>query len=173
MRLLCPVVFTLFLATLCAPGKAKETTSTTSSKWKEFQGEFFTVSYPPGFKAREGIRRSPASKLPDSAFFESSDGAVEFYVYSPQWNGEPKDIEVDSEKEKETSSKTTQKGDSRIREVDISAKDGSYERSFLDVTDTALNTRKVFGIRYRDDKALKKHRPAYLKFKESLQQFAD
>lgn len=175
MRALLVIGLAFFLTSVGLLSEAKTTTSaaTAAAEWEVFHGEFFEIHYPPSFKPRDGIRRNPASKRPDSAFFESPDGAAEFYVYSPQWNGEPADIEADPSKEKETASKTTRKENTVVREADIRANDGSYERSFLDISNTGLNTRKVFGIRYRDANALKKHRPAYLKFRESLVQLAD
>ena len=141
--------------------------------WKTFKGAWFEVNYPAGFKAAASLPSRTATRGCDSAFFRSPDGRVEFYVFSPQWNGDPRDIEVKPDTETTVSTKLSKAGAKRIREVDVRAKDGSYDRSFVDTENTEQNTRVVFGIRYADDKSLKTHHAAYRKFKESLQQFGD
>jgi hypothetical protein len=98
---------------------------------------------------------------------------VEFYVFSPIWNGEPRDIEINEATEDYASQNTQTKGGIKIRRVTIRAKDGSYLRSFEDTENTNTNNRTVFGIKYRDQNVYNKYRQTYLTFKKSIRQFAD
>jgi hypothetical protein len=107
----------------------------------------------------------------DSAFFTSQDNKIEFYIYSPQWSGEPTDVALKPDTEKLISTKTVKAKDKTTTWTTISAKNGSYTRFLLDTKDSS--TRKVFGIKYTDTKTLAKYKKSYQKFKESLVQYAD
>jgi len=54
-----------------------------------FRGAWFDITYPAGFQVvpRDAPQSTPGPE-PDGVSFVSPDGAVEFYVYSPQWQGE-------------------------------------------------------------------------------------
>jgi len=136
-----------------------------------FSGAYFTVKIPGGFKAKPSLNNGGSS--PDSAFFTSPDGKVEFYIYSPIWNGNPTDIQVKSATEEITDQKEEKNGAVIVRRVTIKAKDGSYFRSYEDTEDTEHNTRRVLGIRYANAEAYAQYKDAYLAFKKSLQQFSD
>jgi hypothetical protein len=138
--------------------------------WLTFKGAWFNIDYPPNFTVKPSMTSSSASGY-DSAFFVSPDGLVTFYVYSPQWSGEPKDIEQSKQTEKVISKSTKEGVDRLVREVTIRARNGSYTRSFVDTK--GENTRLVFGIKYANKKAYKKYLSDYKRFKKSLQQFAD
>ena len=69
-----------------------------------YQGAWFEVKYPQDFTAK-GSMASETSDGFDSAIFTSPDKDVSFYVYSPQWSGEVKDISLQSN-EKLASTKT-------------------------------------------------------------------
>lgn len=142
-------------------------------KWRTYKGAWFEIKYPAGFTARPSLKSLSFKGKFDSAFFTSADGAVEFYVFSPQWDGTPSDIELDSLKENPLSHDEQNQGSVRIRRVTVVAKDSSYTRAFEETENTELNIKRVFGIRYRDQKAYDKYRQAYLAFKRSLRQFAD
>jgi hypothetical protein len=109
----------------------------------------------------------------DSVFFSAQDGTVEFYVFSPQWNGIPSDIEINPQTEVLVSRDASQKSGKNIRRITIRALEGSYLRSYEDTEDTTTNTRKVLGIKYVNAAAYNRYRQAYLVFKASLVQFAD
>jgi hypothetical protein len=132
---------------------------------KLYKGNWFQVRYPSAFTAKKSTN--------DSAFFKSKDGSVEFYVFSPQWNGDPKDIALNAKKESVVAQSTQRKGDVVVRRRTIKANNGSYQRSVEDTEDTKLNTRKAFAIKYKNAKVLAKWRKEYLAFKKSLVQFAD
>jgi hypothetical protein len=143
-------------------------------KWKSYTGAWFKISYPPGFKVCPSLKSLTTDGY-DSAFFKSPDGKVEFYIFSPQWNGEPNDIALNSKTEKIITTKTSEvDNDMDHRKViwtTIKAKDGSYQRSLEDTADETA--RWVFGIKYVDAKALKSYADMYRKFKKSLVQYAD
>jgi hypothetical protein len=140
--------------------------------WRTHSGAWFQVKYPANFTVRPSQRSSSAGGF-DSAFFTAPDGSVEFYVFSPQWNGEPSDIALDSQTEVSVSQTTQRSGSKIIRRATIKARDGGYTRSLEDIEDTATNTRRVFGIKYVSQAAYNRYRQTYLTFKQSLTQFAD
>ena len=152
--------------------------------WPKYTGAWFDVSYPPGFKVRASqISPSSGDKKAESAFFTAPDGSVEFYVFSPQWNGDPKDI-ARKPTEVAVSQKTQKTRHTKLRDgsylyeittrwLTVRAKNNSYTRSWRDVETTSLNTRYVFGYKYRDQKAYRKHLGQYTRFNRSLMQYAD
>jgi hypothetical protein len=144
-----------------------------AGKWRTFKGAYFEIKYPPGFKARQSLPSNSFEGQHDSAFFTAADGTVEFYVFSPLWNGKPDDVELNKQTEEIVSEKTEEKGGIKTRRVTIKAKDNSYLRSFEDTENTNTNNRRVFGIRYRNQDAYSKYRPQYLTFKNSLKPFSD
>lgn len=137
-----------------------------------YKGAWFQIKYPSNFKVRPSLRSSSGQGY-DSVFFSSPDGSVEFYVFSPQWNGQPSDIEMNSQSEVQVSQNTEKRAGRIVRRMTIRARDNSYLRSFEDTEDTTTNTRKVFGIKYRNEAAYSRYRQSYLTFKQSLTQFAD
>src|SRR5687768_9434748 len=70
-----------------------------TKQWRAYRGAWFEINYPPGFRVRPSLRSLSSAHGYDSAFFISPDCKAEFYVFSPQWNGEPKDIRVNPTKE--------------------------------------------------------------------------
>lgn len=140
-----------------------------------FQGAWFSVRYPASFHVRPS-QRSATGPGYDSAFFTAPDRSIQFYVFSPQWNGEPRDCQIDARREVPVDEHVEvvrrPHGATSARQVMVRARDRSYERSWVDVV-TPENTHLVFGIRYRNAAALRAHRLQYLAFKKSLAQFAD
>lgn|SRR5574341_359917 len=147
------------------------TTISQDTGWRTYRGAWFEIQYPANFRVRPSLSSSSAQGY-DSVFLAAPDVTVEFYVFSPQWNGTPSDIEVKSS-ELLVSQSLEEKGGKTIRRVAIRARDGSYLRAFEDTEDKTTNTRKVFGIRYRDEQSYNRYRQSYLRFKTSLRQFAD
>ena len=137
-------------------------------------GSWFDIKYPKEFIA------SPASGKTDEARFVSADGAVEFFIFSPLWGGDPIDYLKVAANEKLVNEKVEENGAELkkqiIRWVTVKAKDGSYYRSFVSIksqVDTGSDIHKVFGIKYKDNAAYEKYKADYLAFKKSLQQYAD
>jgi len=150
---------------------------------KKFVGPWFTVNYPATFKARPGKADwTPEVKESNSAFFLSPDKHVEFYVYSPQWDGEPTDYAPDTQREVVTEKReqthqekiNSENQDTiRVQWVTVKAKDGSYFRSWVDRENVTRHTRYTFGIKYSDQRSYNKYKKQYEAFKQSLEQFAD
>lgn len=160
----------LMLALAWAPALSG-TRATVTESWLTYKGAWFEIKYPSSFRVRPSQRSSSATGF-ESAFFTAPDGSVEFYVFSPQWNGQPRDIEIKAS-EVLVSQNSERRGNKTVRRVTVKARDNSYSRSFEDTEDSATNTRKVFGIKYRDQSAYSRYRQTYLTFKQSLTQLAD
>lgn len=163
------LVIPIAMVFLSVPCRSRATSST-------FKGAFFAISYPSDFKVRPSKFNSPNTPdypAVDSAFFTSPDGTVEFYVFSPLWNGTPNDIVLSDSTEEVVSRKIEEKDGVIIRRATVRAKDYSYYRSIEDVENTKLNTRRVFGVKYKNQHAYDEYKQKYLKFKNSLEQFSD
>jgi hypothetical protein len=141
--------------------------------WPVYKGAWFEIKYPPNFKVQPSLKSATSVNGYDSVFFLAPDREVEFYVFSPQWSGEPTDIEMHQDRETLVSEDFEDRGEKKIRMVTVKDKAGTYKRSFIDTQDTLSNTRLVFGFKYKDQPSYNKYRKDYLLFKNSLKQFAD
>ncbi len=139
---------------------------------KTFKGAWFDIKYPSSFSVNPSLRSATDANGYESAFFESPDHLVEFYVFSPQWRGEATDIVLKTS-EKLTGTKTETSGNTTIKWWTIAAKNGSYTRSYQEKTDNLANTNWVIGIKYKNQAAFNKYKKQYLAFKSSLVQYAD
>lgn len=140
---------------------------------KKYEGAWFEIQYPANFNVEPSLKGLTSVNGYDSAFFYSPSKEVAFYVFSPQWNGEPTDILIDNGKEKQVAVDEKVENGTKIKECTISANDGSYFRIYEDMLNPETNTRKTFAIMYKDQKALEEYQEMYKRFKESLVQFAD
>jgi hypothetical protein len=146
------------------------------SQWPTWRGTWFDIKYPLGFAARAGKAGCIAGAGCDSASFRSPDGAVEFYVYSPLWGGDPSvDIAMDPGTERLIDKQEEVTAQRTVRWATVAAKDGSYTRSTVDIVDDNYGSpvRHAFGITYKDAATYAAWREAYLAFKGSLLQYAD
>jgi hypothetical protein len=137
-----------------------------------FQGAWFEVTYPSGFIAAPSLASSTADGY-DSAEFISPDGRVSFYVFAPQWGGEPTDIALDPQRELLVAEKRAEQNGRKIHWLTICAKNGNYCRAYQDTTTQQGSVRTILGFKYRDEAARNQYRPRYLKFRDSLRLFAD
>ncbi len=146
-------------------------------------GNWFEISYPADFSSNpsgpievwEGIEYIET----DEATFVSENGEVEFFVFSPQWSGEPKDYliakeneEILDEKIEEKSSESYSKTKLEIifkDKADAYTRKAESTREFLGDSELHL----VFGIKYKNTEVYDKYQKAYEDFKTSLIQFAD
>ena len=142
--------------------------------WKSFDGPLFSVYYPAKWKAQSG------KSSQDAALFSSPTGSAQFAVYSPQWNGEPTDLNFNAHRERRIScrvqkSRAHDAANSQLvsRWQTFAALDHSYTRSIVDVENVTLNTRRVFGFRYKNAAAYQKFLPTFKVFKASLEQYSD
>ena len=162
----------ILMLTLLTFSALAGTDSQGGNNWRVYKGAWFEIKYPATLQVHPSLRSS-SSQSYDSVFFRAPDGSVEFYVFSPQWNGDPSDVAINSSSEVLVSQSSEKKGSTTIRRATIRARDNSYTRSFEDTEDSTTNTRKVFGIKYRNQDAYGRYRQTYLTFKQSLRQFAD
>lgn len=145
--------------------------ATAAEAWQTFSGAWFTVEYPANFRAEPGLT-SESSEGVDTAWFVSPDGAVAFYICSPQWSREPSDFSsAATEKQVSAEHKGGPEADRETWWSTYQANDGSYAKSL--VVTREHSAKWAIGLRYRDQASLKKYRPEYLHFKQSLKQFAD
>ncbi len=138
-----------------------------------YRGAWFQVWSPPNFKAIPSLKSSSATDGYDSVFFRSPDGRVEFYVYAPQWSGEPIDIALDAARERQITSETKTSNARVVTWLTIQAVDGSYVRTYQDTRARDGSTRCVIGLKYSNQSAYDAYRADYVRFKESVSQFAD
>jgi hypothetical protein len=138
---------------------------------KTYKGGWFDINYPSNFLAI-GSLKSTTSDGFDSAIFKSPDNLVEFYIFSPQWNGEATDILLNN-KEKLSSSKSQINGYEETKWWTITSSNGSYSRSYQQKFNDSQNTKWIIGIKYKNSSALEKYKKKYALFKSSLKQYAD
>lgn len=150
-----------------------------------YRGSWFDIQYPQEFTARPiyptNVYNGKTSVLTDEAYFMSPDKTVEFFVFSPHWNGNPIDYVTVRPTEKMVSEKTDKSGSGMqekiVQWVTVKAKDGSYYRSFVSIKSQAgtggSDLHRVFGIQYSNNAAYEQYRDDYIAFKNSLHQYSD
>lgn len=145
-----------------------------------FSGTWFQIDYPENFVPSPTFPTGTYGDYhfvsTDEARFTSPDSTVEFFIFSPQWAGDPVDYLIEQPNEKMVSS-TEEKSDSddpfaaSHYWVTYEDKDGKYTRSYHSLK--TESTHHVFGVKYTNRKMYEKYKAAYLTFKKSLRQFAD
>lgn len=177
----------LLLATAFLPPSAfaaPRPQATHANPYLTYKGAWFSVAYPSGWKVHPVAQSTSSVSGFDSARFTSPDGSAEFYVFSPQWNGDPKEIALDPAREVlvshrvEHASRDKMSGGGFVSNnvsnwYTARARNNSYLRSWVGVEDKGLNVRHVFGIKYRDQQTYQKYRAQYAHFCKSLEQFSD
>jgi hypothetical protein len=140
-----------------------------------YRGAYFEVQYPADFKVSPLESAKPHESK--GATFTSPEGAMTFYLFSPQWAGEAPGIALDASRETEISRKSESGKSSGVAGTytwtTIAAKDKSYTRIYQDFLARDGSIHWVIGMKYRDEAALQKYRAAYGKFKASFRQFGD
>jgi hypothetical protein len=129
-----------------------------------FRGTGFEIKYPTSFKAH-GAPGTLEMSL-ESVFFSPPDNLVEFYIFSPQTSGVANDILVRSN-EKQSQVELQKGGSSLIKYWTISAKDGSYERTYQETVDVNSGDNWIIGLKYKNQSAFAQYRNDYLAFKKS------
>ncbi|MFT5859826.1 MAG: hypothetical protein ACI865_001932 [Flavobacteriaceae bacterium] len=143
-----------------------------------FNGEWFKINYPFGFTVNPSeptdVYDDYTFVSTDEASFASPDETVSFFVYSPQWGGDPKNYLYPAPNEKIESDKTTVDEidpNNIYRWVTFADKDGNYMRSAY--SKSTESTHLVFGIKYSDQEIYDLYKESYAAFKKSLVQYAD
>jgi len=139
--------------------------------WLPYMGAWFKIDYPVHFRPI-GREQSSSGQGYDGASFVSPDGLVEFYVFSPQWQGESNWVKP-KPGERESARSTERDGDRTATHVTLTGPDDAYERAYVEIKDDLSNTNWFFGIMYENQNAHDKYLPLYLEFKEGLVQYAD
>ena len=140
--------------------------------WKSFRGNFFKIGVPPGFVATAQGKPGGGGKS-DAVSLWNEKLSVEFHVFSPQWNGEAMIKEVAQRTEVLTSRESKRTGNVLEEQLTITARDKSYIRFVVSRTKENENTNTTFGVRVPNMKVYDQIRPTYLRWKQSLEQYAD
>ena len=166
-----------------SPSISATSTPVNSRAGYVFHGAWFNIVYPAGFHVKSGPLGASSATGSDSTYFTSPDGAVQFFVFSPQWSGDcpyarvntPRETLV-STRQQVTPSKfkgATSAEALHVTWTTVRSLSGGYMRSWEDYQDGSTKTRHVFGIRYNNAQALMRYKAQYTAFKKSLEQFAD
>ena len=137
--------------------------------WKSYHGNFFDIGVPPNFVARPEDKRR-RRELGDGVSLWNRRLQVEFYVFSPQWNGVGSYTATRKSETLDSHESMTTGGMVEERWV-MTAK--NYVRFVVSITDTKLNTNKTFGIRIPNMRTYELVKPTFVQWRRTLQQFAD
>lgn len=140
-----------------------------------FSGGNFNIVCPAGFTVKPSLKSAIAGKH-DSVFCVSPDGLVEFYAFASGWVSaeedlSPQDISFNPTSEKQSSPEVKRIELVEITSYTITAKDGTYSRSYQKSVfgEEGTYRAEVIGLKYADKEAYEKHKKAYLEFKKSLE----
>jgi len=147
-----------------------------STEIKTYKGSWFDIEYPSNFIATPNkpiIEEEINYVETDEAFFQSPDQEVEFFVYSPQWGGEPDYFKLASNEGIESEEEAIDEiiPTTIITWVTIKDENENYWRSYYHKK--TESTDLVFGIWYKSQTAYERYKPQYTAFKKSLVQYAD
>ncbi len=140
--------------------------------WPTYEGAWFDVKYPKGFKVVPRQKSSTYEGRYDAVSFVSPDGNAEFYVFSPQWSGTPAWIAL-AKGERIVSRSTQSSATRKVDFVEVKGPGAKYYRAWADTQSKVSNTRHTFGFKYSSKAAYNQYRARYLLFKASLNQYAD
>jgi hypothetical protein len=144
--------------------------------WLTYRGPWFDIDYPASFRPL-GYDHAPNSDDydEDGIRFESPDGEVLFYVYSPLWSGDPAWPTVregETVLERSTETRSAEYADIRLTWITVGGPQMGYRRSWQQ-TREGPSIEYFIGIRYDSQEAYDYWRDEYLRFKNSLVQYAD
>ncbi len=143
-----------------------------TTAYKRFEGAWFYIDYPADFTALPLLKSLTSSEGYDSALFTSPDGKIKFYVFSPQWSGNPSEINLKGNEKIINSTASYGEDSMLIKHWTIEAHDKSYRRSYQE-TKLIHNVNWIIGIEYSDSAQYNQYKNEYIHFKNSLLQFAD
>lgn len=98
---------------------------------------------------------------------------MSFYIYAPQWGGEPVDVVLDPQTEYLVEEVSEVQNGRITNKVKICTKGETSCRIIHDVIDQEGSIRTTLAIKYSDDEVRRQYQQDYLKFQLSLQQFTD
>jgi hypothetical protein len=162
-------------AAMRGESKPAPSASKASAETSNFRGNYFEIKYPKDFTARP--LDAKIAKEANAATFTSPDGAMSFYIYSPQWGGDAPNIALDASKEVEVSRKADKGKSSGVEGkytwISIAAIDKSYTRIYQDFMANDQSIHWVIGMKYKSDAVLQQYKTQYAAFKASLKQLGD
>ncbi len=155
-----------------SPLQAQQTCNNLSC-FNLFKGAWFEIKYPVTFTPRIIKKSSTKQDGADAAAFLSPDRLVEFYIFSPQWNGAAPGIELNPKSERLDSKKSAKTKNGIITWTSISSLRGEYTRSYQDFESISGHIHWVVGIKYKDINSYERYKNQYILFKKSLVQLSD
>ena len=148
-----------------------------SDSLARFNGNFFSIKYPSNF-----IVQGTYDPIYDEhyAYFGtdeltvvSENGEVSFFVYSPQWGGEPINY-LDPYKNEILFSDKLEEEANEPQNTSLDYLQRYFRCLFQKYLSlTTDNTNLVFGFQYKDEATKHLYQEAYMAFKNSLEQYAD
>lgn len=140
--------------------------------WKSYRGNFFKIGVPPGYEAQPQGAPGGGGKYDELSLWNEKQ-QVQFSVYSPQWNGQAIFMEVADRAEVLKSREAKKIGNVEEVQLEIAARDKSYIRFVVSRTKLNENTNTTFGVRVPNMKVYEQIKPTYVKWKGTLEQYAD
>ncbi|MBF0406170.1 MAG: hypothetical protein HQM10_02365 [Candidatus Riflebacteria bacterium] len=137
--------------------------------WETFKGAWFEVFYPSDFIVRTSLVSKNKPGQIDSVFFSPLNRSVEFYAFAPLYGYDPEDIQIKSN-ENLVSTSEKKKNSIITKTTILSDKEGKYNRTIIDVTNTGpRNTfaRQIFGFKYVDQRTFDAFNKIFQKFVKS------
>jgi len=134
----------------------------------------YCIAYPP-------VRKENTTY---EATFVSPDGEVEFYIYSPQWRDKPGYLNkreneiIESDKNKKVHNRKKFEY-IYVNQRTYTDKYGRYKRAYMHkrvcpAPDQEEGcTTLVFGIKFKNQASYNRYKKEYIRFKKSLEQYAD
>ena len=149
--------------------------------WTTYQDAYFGIAYPPNFVVDTSLGNEYAS-------FVSPDGNATFHVYSPQWDGSPDKLLVQTGETVAAESPTVSEAVSCVTQLGVSST-AKFEaqvitksssdalRSIanlgLETEDDTSNVRMTFALEVKDAKYFDEYLEQFQLFMSSLVQYAD
>ncbi len=137
---------------------------------EDYQGQWFGVEYPVSFTSRpQGPKDEKGRIVTDEAYFMSTDGKVELYVYAPLEEGTSGYTKV-LESEEIVNSVEEKLGANTYVELTIQSKDKAYSRTFMAIKSPTVDgaMQSVLGMTYKTQDAYKQYKDVYERFGSSL-----
>lgn len=142
------------------------------AKTIKYSGEWFDVMIPSDFTIKPSLNNGSTDTV-ISAFFISPDQKVAFYIFAPQWSGDPVDIKLKPGVEKEISRTSKRNGGNQITWFSYKNIKTGYTRAYQQTENEEGTSLTIIGIEYDNESAYEKYKNQYLAFKKSLVQYAD
>lgn len=139
--------------------------------WLPYMGAWFAIQYPAHLSVVEREKSASGSGF-DGVSFVAEDASIELYVFSPQWRGESRWARP-WQGERELARSRTADGSRTRTQFTYHGPAGAYTRRVEQIVDTDSNTNHCFGVRFTDAREPEQVDGLYLRFKNSLEQYAD